>query len=306
MVTSAPVIALREGAPATLVRAIQQGGGVLGPIERADALVHTGKPASLPVLPDSVRWVQLPAAGIEAYVAAGVIDHRRLWTSAAGAYAATVAEHAIALLVAGVRGLVSAARQPGWRRDGVASRVGTLADATVAVVGAGGVGRRVVGLLAPFGARAIAVNHSGRDVPGAARTLAAADADEFWDEVDHVVLAAPATPQTRHLVNTAVLSRLKPTSWIVNVGRGALVDTDALVAAIRAGRVGGAALDVIDPEPLPDDHPLWTMPQVLITPHTANPPKQKETAYAERIRDNVARFASGRDLLGVIDPDTGY
>jgi phosphoglycerate dehydrogenase-like enzyme len=94
--------------------------------------------------------------------------------------------------------------------------------------------------------------------------------------------------------------------WLVNVARGSLIDTDALVAALHAGEIGGAALDVTDPEPLPDGHPLWTAPNALVTPHVANPPGALMRHLAERVRENVRRFAAGEPLLAPIDPDAGY
>jgi phosphoglycerate dehydrogenase-like enzyme len=121
-----------------------------------------------------------------------------------------------------------------------------------------------------------------------------------------VVLAAPATDATRRLIDASVLARLKPTSWVVNIARGSLIDTAALLDAVTDGRIAGAGLDVTDPEPLPPEHPLWTTPGILITPHTANPGPLARRSLAERIRQNVARFASGQDLLGRIDPAAGY
>lgn len=301
-----PVIAVSDNPPAWLPQAIEAGGGQVGDLADAAGYVHLTGVASLPDLPATVRWVQVPSAGVEAYLASGRLDDDRVWTSAAGAYSETVAEHAVALLMAGVRGLVAAAGRRSWQRDAVTDKVTGLVGTTIAVIGSGGIGRRIIDMLTPYRATVIAVNRSGRDVPGADRTIAAADLDQLWDQVDHVVVAAPQTAQTQRLIDAAVLARLKPTSWIVNIARGGLIDTDALVDALNEGRIAGAALDVTDPEPLPDGHPLWTAPGVLITPHTANPSAGLQVALAERVRDNVARFASGHDLVGRIDLTAGY
>jgi D-3-phosphoglycerate dehydrogenase len=302
----APVIAVPADAPDWVPQAVLDGGGRVGPLDGADAVIHRGGPGGLPELPDSVRWVQLSSAGIEGFLASGRIDDRRVWTSAAGAYADQVAEHALGLLLAGVRGLVAAASQQDWRPDAVAPRVTGLAGTTVAVVGAGGIGRRIVELLVGHRVSVIAVNRSGREVPSADSTVPASRVGEIWDRVDHVVLAAPATDATRRLIDASVLARLKPTSWVVNIARGSLIDTAALLDAVTDGRIAGAGLDVTDPEPLPPEHPLWTTPGILITPHTANPGPLARRSLAERIRQNVARFASGQDLLGRIDPAAGY
>jgi phosphoglycerate dehydrogenase-like enzyme len=188
----------------------------------------------------------------------------------------------------------------------VAPRVTGLAGATVVVVGAGGIGRRIIELLQPHHVLVIAVNRSGRQVPSADRTIPVSQIDAVWNEVDHVVIAAPATDASHHLIGASVLARLKPTSWVVNIARGSLIDTEALLDAVTGGRIAGAGLDVTDPEPLPPDHPLWTTPGILITPHTANPGPLAQRDLAERIRQNVARFADGRELLGRIDLAAGY
>jgi D-3-phosphoglycerate dehydrogenase len=301
-----PVVALLGGAADWLAEAVRAGGGTIGSIDEADAAIYRGPATSFPPLPDSVRWVQFTGAGIEPYLAAGVIDDKRIWTSAAGAYADQVAEHAVALLLAGVRGLVTASDQRDWQPATVGAHVIGVGGSTVAVVGAGGIGRRIIELLAPYRVRIVAVTRRGHPVPGADLAVPAAEIDRIWDDVDHVIVAAPATAVTHHLIDASVLARLKPTSWVVNIARGSLIDTDALIEAIHAGRVAGAGLDVTDPEPLPADHPLWTTPGVLITPHVANPPHLSRQDFARRVQQNVARFAAGDDLLGVIDTAAGY
>jgi phosphoglycerate dehydrogenase-like enzyme len=300
-------VSVQPSEDAVLVAAVERAGGRVTPLADAEALVWTSDPAEFPrTLPAGVRWVQLPGAGVERWIAAGVLDRDRVWTSATGAYAETVAEHALALLLAGVRGLPLAARQTTWRRAEVLAATGTLRDAVVTIVGAGGIGRALIPMLVPLGARVVAVNRSGRPVEGADRTVGVAELDSVLPGTDHVVVAAPSTPDSRHLVDGARLAALKPTSWLVNVARGELVDTDALVAALRDGVIAGAALDVTDPEPLPGGHPLWTEPRAIITPHSANPGPLSERALADRVADNVARLIAGSPLLGRVDLDAGY
>jgi len=268
---------------------------------QADGVVWNGtKPDSLPDLPRSVRWVQLPSAGVEPWMERISATPQVTFTSAAGAYAPQVAEHALALLLAGARGIVDSARQKTWEIPAH----DTLAGATVAIIGAGGIGRALITQLAPFGVEVIAITRRGHDVPGAARTLPADRLDEIWDAADHFVIAAPATDATRHLVGAPELAKMRSHAWIVNVARGSLIDTDALVEALRERRIGGAALDVTDPEPLPDGHPLWDL--ALITPHIANPEHALTRRLAERVLENVTRLASGEALLAQIDPERGY
>lgn len=292
-----------------ILDAVRAGGAaVAATAGDADAIVWLGGPDALaPLLHDGVRWVQLPSAGVEDWLGSGLLDGaagaERVWTSAAGAYADTVAEHALALALAGLRRLPECARTQSWERS-LGGR--TLRGATVAIVGAGGIGRSLIGLLEPFGARVIAVTRRGAPVAGAAETLPAARLAEVWPRADVVVLAAPATDATRHVVDAAALRALPAHAWIVNVGRGPLVDTDALAHALAAGEIGGAALDVTEPEPLPDGHPLWHEPRALITPHVANPDTALVPALAAFVADNVARRRDGRELRGAIDVARGY
>jgi phosphoglycerate dehydrogenase-like enzyme len=108
------------------------------------------------------------------------------------------------------------------------------------------------------------------------------------------------------MIGARELDAMQSHAWVVNVARGSLIDTDALVEALAEGRIGGAALDVTDPEPLPDGHPLWTEPRALITPHTANPPEALARALAGRIEENVARYGAGEELIAVVDVEAGY
>jgi len=289
-----------------LEQAVREGGGEPAPLEGADGVVWLdGKPDALPELPDSVRWVQLPSAGVERWLRAGKLDDGRAWTSATGAFGLPVAEHALALMLAGDKALHAFARERSWVGD-ARHNVRSLEGETVLIVGAGGIGRALIRLLEPFGAEVIAVTRRGRDVPGAARTLPAERVGEVWGEARHVVIAAPATDGTRHLVGAAELAAMREDAWLVNVARGSLVDTDALVEALRSGSIAGAGLDVTEPEPLPDGHPLWELPNVLITPHVATPPEAERRHFALRVKENVRRLAAGEELEGLIDPEGGY
>jgi D-3-phosphoglycerate dehydrogenase len=298
------VIALLPGFEPDVATVVASGGATVGPLERSDAVIlHRwgSAPPELPgELPPSVRWIQLPAAGVESWV--GGLPDGPVVTSAAGAFALPVAEHALALLLATARHLHTAARATTW--EDLPAR--SLEGATVAIVGAGGIGRALIELLAPLHVRVLAVTRRGNPVPGAERTVAADQVDAILPEADYVVLAAPGTGASRRLMDADRIARMRESAWLVNVGRGTLVDTDALVAALDAGRIGGAALDVTDPEPLPDGHPLWGHPRALITPHVATTDGAERVHYLQRVRENVARFVGGEPLLGVVDRDAGY
>jgi phosphoglycerate dehydrogenase-like enzyme len=293
-----PTVHVAPESDPVIERAIRDAGGELGLLESADALVWLGgsNPDDFPALPDGVRWVQLPWAGVEQFI--DRIDRERQWTSAAGAYARPVAEHALALMLAGARGLAGFARATTWTRPAVRP----LAGATVAIVGAGGIGRALIELTEePFGVDIIAVTRRGGD-----GTLPIDRLDEVWQHADFVVVAAPATAATRHLIGAPELEAMRSDAWLVNVARGSLVDTDALVRALAGGSIGGAALDVTEPEPLPDGHPLWSEPRALITPHVANPDAYLHRYLAKLVGENLRRFIAGEPLRATIDPSAGY
>ena len=285
-----------------LTQAVRDGGGEPAPLDGADAVVWWGGADALPELPSSVRWVQLPAAGVETWLDRIKAAPEVVWTSAAGAYATDVAEHALTLLLAGVRGLNRYIRARTWAPED--DRL--LEGSTVAIIGAGGIGRALIELLQPHDVEIVAVTRRGQEIDGADRTLSAEHLGEVWGTADHFVIGAPATDATRHLVGAQELAQMKPHAWIVNIARGSLIDTDALVEALRDKRIGGAALDVTDPEPLPDDHPLWELERAIITPHVANPPNAQWRKLAERVQENVGRFAAGERLIAPVEQERGY
>ena len=161
-------------------------------------------------------------------------------------------------------------------------------------------------LLQPFRARVTVVRQRPEPLAGAARTVGTGRLPEALAGAQAVVLMLALTPQTQGLIGQAELAAMKPDAWLVNVARGGVVDTAALIDALRSGRIGGAALDVTDPEPLPAGHPLWDLPNCLITPHTADTEEMRRRLLAIRIAENVRRLASGRELAGQVDPDLGY
>lgn len=301
--------------PATLPileEAVVAGGGAVTALEEANALVWTDPrdPHALRRTLDESRieWVQLPFAGIETFVAAGVIDRGRLWTCAKGIYGHTTAEHALTLMLAASRRLHLHARASKWEAedDPLAQPERSLAGARVLLIGTGGIGAALVAMLRPLRAAVVAVNRSGRPLEGAESTHPVTELPQLLPDADYVVVAAALTEETRGLVDARALTLMSSEAWLVNVARGGLVDTDALVRALEDGSIGGAALDVTDPEPLPAGHPLWDLPNALITPHVANTWPMAVPELAAMVERNVARFAAGEQLEGVVDPDLGY
>ena len=289
-------------------KAIRDGGGEPSGVDaEADALVWLD-PADIDGLRAALQtataagWVQLPVAGVERVAAAGILDPGRAWTSAKGAYAEPVAEHALALALAGLRLLRRRIMARSWGEPAGTS----LYDQPVTILGGGGIAASLLELLAPLRVTATVVRHRPGPVPGAARTLDVSRLHEALSDAQIVFLALALTPSTERIIGTAELAAMRPGAWLVNVARGRHVDTDALVTALTKGVIGGAALDVTDPEPLPDGHPLWELERCIITPHTADTTEMIEPLLARRIRDNVARFSAGQPLIGLVDPAEGY
>ncbi|MEQ3549083.1 NAD(P)-dependent oxidoreductase [Pseudonocardia nematodicida] len=297
-------MAVAPTAPDVFVRAIEDGGGRYEPDPaRARGLQWLGKnPAELRRLLaecPGIEWVQLSGAGVDTWAADGFLSDGRTWTSAKGAYSEPVAEHALALVLALLRSLPTRVRATSWGAQAAC----TLYDAHVVVVGgSGGIGRELTRLLQPFRAR----------ISIARRTPKTEDEHRFDDLptllplADVVVIACALTPQTRNLFDEAILRAMPEHAILVNIARGPVVDTDALVRVLDSGLIAGAGLDVTDPEPLPDGHPLWGRTDCLITPHTADTPEMIRPLLAGRLRENVARMVRGEPLTGVVDPDAGY
>lgn len=304
----APRIAIGPSSTAFAEDAVRAGGGhpvKLG--ERADAVVWLsahdldGLRAVLEDQPD-IRWVQLPFAGVENAVEAGILDNKRAWTCAKGCYAQPVAEHALGLAIAGLRHLPERLRARSWGRPAGTS----LYDASVTILGGGGIAEELLRLLAPMRVRTTVVRRHGPPLAGAARTLSTDRLDDALPGALVVFVALALTPETERIVGPKQLIAMDEQAWLVNVARGRHVDTDALVVALREGTIAGAALDVTDPEPLPDGHPLWTAPNCIVTPHTADTWEMIVPLLCARIRANVAHFTAGEPLEGPVDPAAGY
>lgn len=304
--SSPPRIAIApDPAPTWLADAVRAGGGQVVPVEDAEALVWAaprdprGLEAALDAAED-VRWVQLPYAGIEQYV--DLVDDGRTWTCGKGVYAEPVAELALTLGLAGLRGLGTYGRASRW--EGPKGR--NLLGARVTVLGGGGITESLLRLLRPFDCHVTVVRNRVQEMDGADVVVESERLVDALPGADLVVLALALTPDTEGIVSESELSQMEPHAWLVNVARGRHVVTDDLVAALRSGRIGGAALDVTDPEPLPDGHPLWSLENCIITPHVGNTPEMAVPLLAERITENVKRWAEDVELVGLVDPDLGY
>jgi phosphoglycerate dehydrogenase-like enzyme len=284
--------------------AVVAGGGRVSSIGDAEGLIWGGGDIADLVTAvqagSHLRWVQLPSAGVDRYRT--VIDDRLTWTAAKGIFDDYVAEHVVALALAGFRHLGAGARTAAWdRRDAT-----TLFDSSVCILGAGGIATALLRLLSPFCVHATVIRRHPVAIDGVARTLPLSQLSEGLRDANLVVLALPLTPETQGVIGERELRAMREDAWLINVGRGRLVVTDDLVIALREGWIGGAGLDVTDPEPLPPGHPLWQLENCIITPHVANPPNLERGPLASLISENVRRYLRGDPLQGTVDPALGY
>ncbi len=294
-----------SSAAAWISEAVTEGGGHVVPVARAEALVWTdprdaaGLEALLEAAPH-VSWVQVPYAGIENFV--HLVDDDRTWTCGKGVYAEPVAELALTLGLAGLRGVGTYARADRW--TGPLGR--NLVGGRVTILGGGGITESLLRLLVPFDCHVTVVRSRVQEMDGADEVL---EVDRLFDALpgaDLVVLALALTPDTEGIIGRGELEAMERHAWLVNVARGRHVVTDELVKALQNGVIGGAGLDVTEPEPLPPEHPLWTLPNCIVTPHVGNTPEMARPLLAERIIANVRRYAHDEPLLGLVDQDLGY
>ena len=301
------IAVLPAGVRTFLGDAVVAGTGELSEPGDAVALVWTVTAAAEAldrVLKDhpNLRWVQLPWAGVEPYTDVIRAHADRTWTCGKGVYAEPVAEHALALALAGLRGLAHYARTTSW----TGQRGHNLLGARVTIVGGGGIAESLLRLLGPFECDVTVVRRTPRPMAGASSVVEHDRLDEALTGAEVVVLALPLLPDTVGLIARQRLKLLAPDACLVNVARGQHVVTADVVEALRDGTLGSAGLDVTDPEPLPDGHPLWTLPSAIVTPHTANTEEMALPLLSARITDNVRRWIAGEPLVGLVDPVAGY
>jgi phosphoglycerate dehydrogenase-like enzyme len=263
-----------------------------------------------------LQWIHSPAAGVGSMLFPEMVDSPVVITNSRGMSADTIAEHVIAVTLALFRRLPLAVRRQAerqWAQDEIGGPPSNrlVAGARILIVGLGAIGRAaaarftalgapVTGIRRTVGARTAADGESGVPVAGPERL------HELLPQADVVVIAAPQTATTRHLIDRAALDRMNQNAIVVNVSRGKLVDERALAAALRDGRIAGAALDVFEHEPLTRESPLWAMPNVLITPHTSGFRPDHWDAAVALFTDNMRRFERGDPLMNVVDKRAGY
>lgn len=286
--------------------AVLESGSTLSPLdENVGALIWTdySDPEGLEqtlINNPQLEFVQLPFAGVDAFQ--NVLHYPVRFACAKGSYREPVAEHALMLAMSLGRVIPERVRASSWGRKFAAS----LYDANILIVGAGGITEELLKLLAPFRCDITVVRNKAEALFGATRTVQLTEMDEHLPQADWVFLACSLTESTRNLFDLASFMKMKPSAYFVNVARGAVVNTMDLVTALNTGVIAGAGVDVTDPEPLPDGHPLWSAKNVIITPHTADTNAQVIRLFSVRIKENLAAYKGLGDWVGLVDPELGY
>jgi phosphoglycerate dehydrogenase-like enzyme len=261
-----------------------------------------------------LRWIQAPTAAVHQFLFPELINSDVILTNAREVHGRVVAEHVIALIFALAKKIPQAAvlqQAHVWGQEAMWTEgvhLLEIAGSTLGLIGLGSIGRRVARMASALGMRVIAVReHVEKETPeGVSTVFAPSELDQLLAQSDFVVVAAPLVPATDGLINAARLSAMKPSAFLINVGRGPQVDELALVEALRARRIAGAALDVFDEEPLPADSPLWDLKNLLITPHTAGLTEKLWYRHYDLFSANLSRYLTHQPLEFVVDKHKGY
>jgi D-2-hydroxyacid dehydrogenase (NADP+) len=271
----------------------------------AEVLLTWAVPDSWVRQAERLRWVHVSSAGVDHLWGGALWASAVLLTNSRGIHAGPMAEHVVGWLLMFARNLhnhLHHQRERRWEKD----VGGVFAGSTVGVVGLGAVGEEVARLSKALGARVVGLRRRVRPSPYADRVVGPEGLQELLEESDYVVLTVPLVPSTQRWIGARELSWMKPHAVLVNVARGGVVDEEALVAALREGRLRGAALDTFETEPLPPASPLWDLPNVLVSPHVAGNFPGYVDAVVDVFCDNLRRYLAGEPLRNVVDRQAGY
>lgn len=278
----------------------------------ADIEVYFGFPSKdlLPIAP-KLKWIQAHSAGVE-FVARipELVSSDIILTNTRGAHGPSIGEHALALLLALTRHIpesLEQQRRKHWERGRLYRTAREIGGSTMGIIGFGALGRGIAQRALAFEMNLLAVDAQAvNGEPFLDEVWPVSRLDDLMEQSDVVVVAAPLTAETRHLIDAERLARMKKDAYLIVVSRGGIVVEDALLDVLKEGRIAGAALDVVEQEPLPADSPLWDAPNFILTPHLAGASAPKERRVVEIFRDNIVRYQNGEPLLNVVDKSRGY
>ena len=271
-------------------------------------------PPDVLTLAPHLRWLALSSAGAEGALRLGLTQARPdlIITTASGVHAVPISEFVLSVMLIWARRwpeIFAAQREKRWPDNPLELMGGELDGATLGVIGLGAIGRRIAQLGRALGMRVVGLRQSAtpnQSDPDVDTLFAPNQFADLLAQSDYVVLSAPSTPQTHHLITAERLHQMMRTAVLINIARGALVDEPALIAALRDGTIAGAGLDVFETEPLPADSPLWSMPNVILSPHISGVTPRYSTRLATLFLDNVARLRADQQLRNVVDVGRGY
>lgn len=286
-------------------------------LPETEILCSFSVPANWRELTPNLRWLQYPGAGVDGLRSSGLLDAQSevVVTSAAGIHATTISEYVFgSMLMFNWNWPQMVRLQDGhvWARSAGWYNLGgrELAGQTLGVVGLGSIGRRIAQVGRAFGMRVLGMRRSftGEDAsdPDVDQSYPPSALRELLGQSDYVVLSVPLTPETEHMIGEAELRSMKSNAYLVNIARGRVIDEQALIRALREGWIAGAGLDVAEVEPLPANSPLYTMPNVILTPHIAGVSVHYESRLAHLFAENLRRYRAGEPLLNRFDPARGY
>lgn len=260
---------------------------------------------------EKLRWVHLGIAGVEKSLHAALVQNDVLVTNARGIHSDMMAEYVLAaILTCAHRFAIAAAGRETkeWRQKEIVRQRHSIAGKTVGIIGTGAIGTATAQLCRACGMRVMGLRRSPeKGVPeGFEKIWGPQGLDDLLAAADYVVLAAPLTAETQRLLGTAQLARMKPSAFLINIARGAMVDEEALIAALREKKIAGAVLDVFVNEPLPPESPLWNLDNVFITPHVSGNFEQYVERVGTQFAENLARYLRGEALQNVVDKNRGY
>ena len=292
------------GLRVTLCHSASEAEAVIGDADAAFGTVTSDLLAKA----EKLRWIQAPAAGPPAgWYYPELVEHRAVVTNFREIFNDHLGAHILSFVLAFARGLQVYLPQQLRREWKPGASLVHLPESTALMFGVGGIGAEAARMLAALGVRVIGVDPRRTELTEGVAELHRPEAlDSLLPNADFVISTAPETPATQRLFNRERFRMMKPGAFLINISRGAIVVLDDLVAALEAGEIAGAALDVFEKEPLPAEHPLWTMPNVLITPHVGGEGPYLDDRRAAILQENCRRFAAGQPLMNVVDKQNWY
>lgn len=299
-----------EAAPHSIIVEVTDPADIAHEIVDAQVTIGAKLSADQLAAAQELVWHHVPWVGVEGIITPELQQKGITLTNGSGTNAPNIAEHVVAMMLALARDLPRFVRDQekhAWQAwEDESPHIFELGGQRVLCLGSGEIGQRVAQLLSAFGCEVVGASRSGRTTPGFTRNVTFDDLADELAAADHIVNSLPMTPSTEKIVDRPMIAAMKPGAFFYNVGRGGTIDQESLIVALQNGHLAGAGLDVTSPEPLPQDHPLWNAPNVLITSHTSGRSPMAKQRVADLVGEQVRRYRSGEPLLNVVDMTAGY